>query len=325
MTISKKSPTRPSRCLVLLVLLGAPACATAWFRTAMLSRPPLATLQRGEALIGAPVADERRKPMGTIADFLIEPVTGEVVGVAVSLRPAGSSRGEAILEYGSIDWTAGAHAAPVPNFDGRAGDLAPDRAAYSELFGGRATSSVTGVIADDGHARAGAGAPLILKIRDDENLLLRVLVDPGHLVARCLSLSPGQSVKAEGVLTRDATGKLLVASSLEQDGAKLVFRDASGAILWDALAERFQTARALRGGSVLAADGSPLSITGWVLDLALGQVRYLVVRGDGVDRVVGWNEVDRAAGSRAWRVLHDTAQLSGSPAAAPDGPIEAGL
>ena len=76
---------------------------------------------------------------------------------------------------------------------------------------------------------------------------------------------------------------------------------------------------------MVAADGARLSITGWVLDLEPGQVRYLVVSVDGVDRAVGWNEVDRDAGPHAWRVPHDTAELSGHPAVALDRPIAADL
>lgn len=296
--------------------------ATSEEATSSVERP---RLQRGAALLGAPVEDSGGVRVGAVEDVLIEPATGEVVAVLAALRLADGRREATVLEYAAVDWPASESEGARVVLDCALDELSRDLG-YAGLFDGQEVSDVKGEVTEVVDRPASARSALILKVHDQDNLLHRVLVEPARLVRRRSSLvEPGSAMTAEGVLTRDDSGKLLVASAIGRDGERLELRDSSGAILWGALTQGFLSARSLPEQPLVAADGSPAPITGWLLDRTRGVAEYACVEVDGVERALPWAELERDVGSRAWAVARDRAALTALPVLSPDDPVPSDL
>lgn len=274
-------------------------------------QPEPARLQAGESLLGVAVEDADGLWVGTIEDVLFEPSTGKIFGLVASIALPEGRTLTRILEYASVAWTS---EGPVFALGCPRSELARSDD-HAGVFYGQGSSVVAGEITDIESLHARATRAVILKIRDQGNILHRVLVEPAELVARTFApLNLGQNVQAEGVLTRDSTGKLLVASVLAQDGKRLSLRDSSGAIAWETLLRDLPSAREVDDRIIRSKDGSSLNVRGLVLDRVLGAIVSVHVVVEGVERVLPWAEVERGAGG-VWTVALDQASLSALPAA----------
>ena len=276
------------------------------------AEPP--KLRAARRVLDAALTDSEGSPLGTLEDLWIVATSGDVAGVVVA-PPAEREEATIVAAYGALTWER----------DGAA-SLAPGTVAaeffetrdYSELFVDQEVSAVDGEITQIDSLAIGGSQAFILKVRDEDNLLHRVFVEPAHLVARIVTtLEAGGSVQAEGVLTRDGTGKLLIAAALGRGERTLTFRGPGGAIRWDALAEPFQSARDLLGRSVRLTDGSEVPIHGWLLDWASGRVVFLVVDVDGVERALPWSRVRRVG--KGLEFQSDRPSLAALSAVGPEG------
>jgi len=239
---------------------------------------------------------------------------GDVVGIAVSLDASDGASGECILPYRLFEWRAPAAATPTVALRDGSSRVGPGGLDYSEAFDGQIGSVVTGDITEVEIPDVGTQQAAILMLHDSDNLLHRVLVEPADLVARILSgFDVGESMTAEGVLTRDDGGKLLVASVVTSDQTRLELRNAEGAIDWDALAARFQSARRLTSMTARSADGADLRIAGWFLDVEHGVVPFVCLEVDGVERALPWSDWKPGRERETWDVMVDMEGLSALP------------
>lgn len=278
------------------------------------AEPP--KLRAARRVLDTALTDSEGAPLGTLEDLWIVATSGDVAGVVVA-PPADREEATIVAAYGALTWKRDGAAALAPVTASAAAEFFETRD-YSELFVDQAASAVDGEITQIDSLAIGASQAFILKVRDEDNLLHRVFVEPAHLVARIVTaLEVGGSVQAEGVLTRDGTGKLLIAGALGRGERTLTFRGPGGAIRWDALAEPFQSARDLLGRSVRLTDGTEVPIHGWLLDWASGRVVFLVVDVDGVERALPWSRVRRVG--KGLEFQSDRPSLAALSAVSPEG------
>ncbi len=309
-----RGPDRPRRGdrlsaprFALSILTVATASCADWQRLVQLERqsglPEEAPrFLESERILGAPVHDRENKPIGKIEDVLLDEASGRAVAIlALFTAPEQADEPPEVRDYASLEVTgqgllrfAGPAASPV--------------ASYSELFDGQEVASVQGEIQETEALGSGLARALVLKVRDEENLLHRVLVEVSQLVLRKLpDLKVGEAVRFEGVETRDEKGKLWIASALAQKELALQLRDPSGRILWTNL---LQSARALLSLPVLTVDGATVPIRGWVLDRKSGAVSHLRLEIELEEHALPWSEVEREAnGERKTRRTKSELQL----------------
>lgn len=293
---------------------AAPPSATSESSPAPVLRP--ARYQAANAVLDADFTDAGGVSLGTLEDLWVQAVSGEVAGVVVAPL---ADRAEAplVAAYDALVWKWNGAASPTP-VAASAAEAFFETRDYSELFADQELSGVEGEITQVDTLSVGGTRALVLKVRDEDNLLHRVFVEPAHLVSRLVAaLEVGRPVRAEGVLTRDGSGKLLIASALGREERTLTIRGPAGAVRWDALAEPFQSARDLLGRSVRLTDGSDVAVLGWLLDWAAGTLAYLVVDVDGVERALPWSRVRRAGATLEFQ--SDRPSLTALSVVTPEG------
>ena len=284
------------------------------------SSPPTdstpARYQRGDSVLDACVESAAGDVFGVLQDVLLDDETGDVMGLVVSIAGAdGSDEAEPfeVLEYAALLWDPASNLPAVAILVGDLTDELPgQRSQLADLFEAQPAASVTGVITEI--APLGRGSRrAVMKVQDSGNLLHRVLIEPADVALKCLNwLTPGKDIRVEGVHTRDATGKLLIASALYQASEVLRLRDESGQVLWGDLARKFQSARGLENVSIRAVDRSIYPVTGWILDREGGVVSSLCIDVDGVERALPWVEVLLRAEDE-WRVPYDKVSIRDLP------------
>jgi hypothetical protein len=231
-------------------------------------------------VIGAPVEGEDGA-MGIVEDLLLEPGDGTVLGIAV-VQAGGRFVLDASLAHWAVEPT-GCRLLVDP-----AGAPAPRGLDAAALFDAEPPQRVSGGLREIELVGAGAGRAAILTVHDDANLLHRVLVGAPHLVAlRLPGLAVGAQVELEGVLTRDETGKLWIASRVSAGGDTILLRDEVGSLLWDLLASELQAASSLTGGSILSEERAALEVVGWSLELETRSVLPRILL-DGSEQTVPW-------------------------------------
>ena len=128
----------------------------------------------------------------------------------------------------------------------------------------------------------------IVTIHDDANLLHRALVGAPHLVGiRVPQLAPGEEISVDGVLTRDAAGKVWIASRLTHGDVSVPLRDDSGQLLWTELSAGLLPASFLKVATVITEAGTVGKVVGWTLNR---ETRHAVLRVDvnGAEVYTGW-------------------------------------
>jgi len=266
----------------------------------------------GTTLSGARIENPGGGSDAVLDDLLIDSPRGDIVGIAVTLP--GSKGGDRVVAYESVAWSAGDSGAPALAFRH---PLDESSDPYTELFEGRSVTEVSGEITEIEAHEAHAIPAIVFKVHDEDNLFHRVLVEPAHLV-RTGPLTLGHTLRVEGALTRDSTGKLLIASALVDDEERLVLRDSQGSLLWGELAARFQSARDLSDRSILTADEVRVPVRGWLLDWSRGVAAYLCLDVGGTERLVSWSQIEPDE-TNGWRVRLERAALDGLPTVSADG------
>ncbi len=283
---------RATRAVALVLASGGTsACSAArtWvleLQHAVLSREA-PRYQADRRLLGTALLGEEDQPIGTVEDVLVEEATGQAQVIFVRPEKPGEIR---VYSWSALVFEpeGSLRLCASPSDEGVSG------AAYRELFEGQKPSSVQGVLQEKEELGTGLARSLVLKLRDDQNLLHRVLIEPALLVEKRLPvLEAGLRLRFEGLETRDGTGKLWVASAFGTDGPLLELRDASGRIRWSNLA---QSARALLGTSIHTADGAAVPVGGWFLDRTSGVLSHLRVEIEADLHALPWTEVQRDVG-----------------------------
>ncbi len=277
---------------------------------------------RSEALLGIEVTDPDGVSVGAVSDLLLDPDSGNVVGVAAILHQPDGVERPIVAAYGALTWAARGNSTTTLILT-----FTPDHLVQrASLFAGQDLTKVAGEVTAIEFLDDEAGHAIVLKLHDQENLLHRVLLEPALLIRQLLpAVEVGQLLTAEGVLTRDASGKLLVASALSRGGETLNLRDPSGELRWSALTERSIPGDSLKGRTIITADGSTLEIRGWLLDRASGAAAFVRLDVDGVERALPWAELLRDGATGAWAVRAERSALVDLPAIARDGQLVDGL
>lgn len=250
----------------------------------------------GSFWIGGEVVDAEDEPLGTVLDVLLEPVTGRIVGLSVATE----EDERLVVDHDSLD------AERTDTRDGRivlacTESELPGRGADRERFAHAERVRVSGEVTQLETRRGGAGEALFVRLRDEKNLLHRVLVQPAFLLAASTAgLRVGVEASAEGVLTRDETAKLLVANRVEWGGSELRLRDDSGAVAWSELAVPFRSGAALARRTIEFADGSESTSDGWWFDRERGAIEFLRVEVDGELRAVPWSRLTWRPEGDSW-------------------------
>lgn len=268
-------------------------------------------LARTSALFGAPIDDVEGQHVGSLRDLLIEPSTGRLVGMLIALDAEGEDPVVRVLDFNTLTFGFDESATPRLMLDCSAAEL-ESGSEYSKLFDGRESSSVSGEVQASDSIQALDNGALVIKLRDSENLLHRVLLEPGYLaVGSDDPLKPGSKFTAVGVMTRDGSGKLLVAKSVDRGGSKLELRDEQGVVLWDELQQKFRSGRALAEQPIVSSDSASIAQNGLLVDWERAVVVYFSVMVDDEERALPWNSVEQRPAPEAWRVNVDAAGLAG--------------
>jgi sporulation protein YlmC with PRC-barrel domain len=284
---------------------------------ARVTLPP--KLLRGEDLFGLSIADAAGDRVGRLDDFLVEASTGELVGVVVNEARGGDAPALRIFERAFLVFGADESGAPRVSFDCALTELnAGDD--YSALFYGHEPSQISGEVEGIQDLHFAGTNTLIVKLHDQENLWHRVLIEPAYLaLGPDLPLKVGDTLSVSGVMTRDETGKLFVAKSLEIGDRILNLRDAQGVVLWDELRSRFRSARELSEQTIVSADGSRLALSDVLVDWEGAVIAHVVVQIDAVEYALPWDAVDRS--SVDWNVPFDGDGLPDLPRVSDDGQV----
>lgn len=248
---------------------------------------PAPRFVRGAALLDAPVEDEEGRCAGRLLDVLVEPGSGRVVAVLLELeptplsgRPASEGAWLRLLDPDRLLCSLADGALRLSLFGPVA---APPVAAGGGQEEARVAGQVTEVL-------PGTSGELIVKLRDESNLVHRVLVEPACLVRDELNrIAAAGPVEAHGVLTRDSSGKLLVASTVGNPGAEpLTLRGPGGGLLWRGLARGLRSGRGVLQSGVTASDGVRFDVRDWLLDSGNLAASHVLLRVGGDERVLPW-------------------------------------
>ena len=275
-----------------------------------------------EAILDATVTDTESASYGRVQDLLLDPNTGAIVGVLVARTVSTDTSTKAVLHFRSLRWSSDDANALAIAFRNSPKESFLSSAYYSDLLESYGLAEASGDIVEKSWVEARATKSLILKVRDDGNLLHRVLIEPANLVTNYADgWKRGRMIQVKGVLTRDSVGKLLVASSVTQNGEVLNLRSSKGEILWDDLVKPFRSARGLSELSIQTYDGTSHPIVGWIANVQLAGISYLCLDVDGTVRALPWTAVERSGNT--WKVSYDRQGLPDLPEVARrDGRLE---
>jgi hypothetical protein len=267
---------------------------------------PAPRFVRGTALLDAPVEDQEGRCVGRLLDVLVEPGSGRVVAVLLELEPtplSGRSASEGawlcLLDPDRLLCTLEDGALRLALFGPVA---APPVVAGGGQEEARAVGQVTEIV-------LGSSGELIVKLRDESNLVHRLLVEPACLVRGELDrIAAAGPVEARGVLTRDSSGKLLVASTVGNPGAEpLALRGPGGGLLWRGLARGLRSGRSVLQSGVIASDGVRFDVGDWLLDSGSLAASHVLLRAGAAERVLPWAALSwepdgrvRIAGATDW-------------------------
>jgi len=290
----------------------APAEASAGAATEPAPAPITPRLIGDDEILDATVTDTESDSYGRVQDLLLDPNTGAIVGVLVARRVSPETSTKAVLHFRSLRWASNDANELAIAFRNSPKESFLSSADYSDLLESYGLAEVSGEILEKSWVEDSAARSLILKVRDDGNLLHRVLIEPANLVTSYAGgWKRGRMIQVKGVLTRDSIGKLLVASSVTQNGEVLALRSSNGAILWDDLVHKFQSARGMSELSVQTFDGTSHPIVGWIVNVRLAGVSYICLDIDGTVRALPWTAVERSGSS--WKVTFDRQGLPDLP------------
>lgn len=248
-------------------------------------RLPEPELLSAQALLGSPVRLPDGSVAGRLKDLLITSGAdgGQITGVI--LDPAPGAEGVAkFVEVSAIDWAS--------DGDGLWLNLAPSALAkvdLRDLISGEGIQTIEGLITEfDLDASSPEGA-LVLKVRDDKNILHRVHVAAPSLVQEQLPGSiQDKKAKVEGVLTRDERGKVVVATALELDDTRVQVRGPEGDIDWVGIATHLMRGRELLQSSVF---GNTAEVSRWLVNRETKRIESIWVVEDGRERELTWGEM----------------------------------
>ena len=261
-------------------------------------------LVRGDRVPGAPIEDASGNFAGTVRDLLVDPMTGDVIGVVAARFGDDSAKGGRVFDFEKLRWALADIGTSV-SVDGAADNVATSEEIRT-LFATGERATVEGVVTE---LRALDSDPsgAILTLRDAENRFHRILLGAADLLSRTLlGLSSGEKVVVEGMLTRDKGGKLWVASALTCGPQTVRLRDDAGDLLWSDLTARFTSTRNVPR-SLRSADGVEVPVHGWMLDVDAGSTAWLCVVVDGTLRLLSWDDVEREAAG--WTTEHSMDRL----------------
>lgn len=271
---------------------GSPAEAAATEAAAPKS-PPARRHVRSDAVVGSAVTSVDGWS-GEVTDVLVER-TGHSLAVV-----SGAGRAPArVLAFGVLAW----------DFD--RGAFVLDEAAatdpYGASFDGREATTVEGTVTSIERLERNLDGGGVLKLRDGDNRLHRVLVPAVELVRRAVpSVRVNAEVRVRGPMTRDDAGSLLVAETVASDRQELKVREPSGEVSWETLFARAGDLGA--PATVRSADGLELAVSGWIIDVETGNATWLRVELDGTLRLVPWNDLER--NGEVWSVGLTRSQLN---------------
>ena len=264
------------------------------------------------AILDATVTDLESASYGRVQDLLLDPSTGTIAGVLVARNVSAKTSTKAVLHFRSLRWSSDDANALAISFRNSPKESLLSSADYADLLESYGLTQVSGDIVEKARVATSASKSLILKVRDEGNLLHRVLIEPANLVTSYADgWKRGRMIQVKGVMTRDSVGKLLVASSVTQNGEVLSLRNSKGEILWDDLVQPFRSARGLNGLSIQTVDGTSHPITGWIINVQLARVSYLVLDVDGTPRALPWTAVERTG--ETWKVSYGRQGLPDLP------------
>ena len=274
-------------------------------------RLPSAQLRSRQVLDGV-VLTSTGKHYGRVQDVLLEPESGAVVGVLVARTLSDNDPVQTVLQLKALSFSSEGSEPPVIALREAQTESSLNSLDYSDLVESYGLTDIGGDIVDVAALESDPSGAIILKIRDESNLLHRVLIEPGVLVMHFADdWKAGGSVRVNGVLTRDKVGKLLVANSVTRNGEVLQLRDEAGSVLWDELAIPFQSARGLKDHAIVTSDGTEHAVTNWLLNRKLGRVSHLCLNVRGKARILKWDAVQRDGST--WSVTLDQASLAKLP------------
>jgi PRC-barrel domain protein len=283
----------------------------------------LPRLLRSTDLFGASVVDADEARLGELTDLLVEPATGRLVGVVIEMAAEPGDSEPRLFGYDFASWGADESGAPRLTIAASRAELAAELetdAGYAGLFDGQDALRVTGEVRTIEPAEGAGSGAVIVKLHDEENLLHRVLLEPAYLViGPDAPLVEGGTLSAAGVVTRDTTGKLLVAKSMQLGDGDIELRDETGAVRWDALRERFRSTRALAEQQLVAADDTELKSTTLFVDWDRGVIEFVGLDVDGIEHAMPWSTVDRT--SEVARAAYEVAELVMLPVVTDDGQV----
>ena len=267
-------------------------------------------LVRGDRINGVPIIESAGDFAGTVSDVLLDPTTGDVIGVVATafgdttqLGDAGSSA--RVFGFDALQWALGEIGTSLA-VAGPKTKHAAHESGTAELFGSHDSSSVRGVVTDV-RPSVGLSSSAILTLRDDENRLHRVLIEAADFLTRTMhGLDVGEALAVEGILTRDADGKLWIASTVSRDAQTIRLRDESGSVLWHELTAQFSSNRNVPA-IIRSSDGVAIPVHGWMLDVDAGATAWICLVVNGALRILPWDDVARGPGE--WTSAHDAARL----------------
>ncbi len=239
---------------------------------------------------GARVRDRKGERVGTVADVRVDLASGAIVGVEIAAPDAAPL----LVPFDAFDWSRsdlGAGEVALRHAFAEVPGSAPDVAWYAE----RERARLTGVVEEPTNGTADDDAAkdaLMVRLRDADNLVHRVLLRPAFLSPRLANgFATGTELRVEGVQARDETGKLLVAASATWNGSTLRLRGADGAVLWDELDAGYADADAWMERGLARADGGEHEVIGWRFDREDGRVVGVTISFDHAPLVVPWDEI----------------------------------
>lgn len=266
-------------------------------------------LVRGSSLFGRVAEDHVRVRAGSVLDFLVDPRTGEFAAVLTGSDDDAEPQWRRVLLYESLKWNGDGTASVIVS----ATEAGPARRdLVVELFEVQDPIVVEGQVMDVQEHGPGYLESAVVMVKDDDNLRHRLAIGPASLALPSFpSLSRGDRVRAEGVLTRDSRGRLVIVSRFEHPDATLRLRDENGAMLWDALTAGLVSAEAFPRATVTTADREEAPVVDWLCDWSRGAVTHVLVRVGETERAVAWERLNRT--SAGWETGAETESLAALP------------
>lgn len=293
-----------------LLLLSTASCAR-WNETAEgpRSRADHGISERrdepdGSDYLGAPVRTPDGVDDWVVEELLLQRRTGELAGVVLVHDDEQGAPVRTVVEPDALTWSEDE---PLTAELRGEGPLPPDR---SDLFEGLGRTFLSGRITQVQELPDRVPRAAVIKVHDDENLLHRVLVEPASLAEGVnLTLAVGKTIGVRGVLTRDATGKLLIADSLTQNQVPVELRDPTGALAWDTLTRPYERASELVGDTITTDEGIELEVVDWSLDPTRSRVDELQVRIEAWVYALPWSALIPTNEPHGWRTERSAGTL----------------